>query len=80
MQAIKTKYLGPTNTRGARIKAECYSGSLTQPFAYELCEEDRHIKAALALAEKLEWTDKDTVLITGQLKDGSYVHVFEPRN
>ncbi len=65
MQAIKTKYLGPTNTRGARIKAECYSRSLTQPFAYELNEEDRHIKAALALAEKLEWIATGTKLITG---------------
>lgn len=80
MQAIRTKCLWPTNTLGARIKAECYAGSKTVPFAYELNEENRHIKAALALAEKLEWIDTGTKLLTGQLKDGSYVHVFEPRN
>jgi hypothetical protein len=28
-QAIETKYIGPTNTRGAKVKASCYAGSLT---------------------------------------------------
>jgi hypothetical protein len=32
MNAIKTKYLGPTNTRGARIKASCDAGSVTCPW------------------------------------------------
>lgn len=27
MQAIETKYLGPTNTRGSRIKASAQAGS-----------------------------------------------------
>jgi hypothetical protein len=29
MQAIQTKYLGPTNTKGSRIKAWCERGSVT---------------------------------------------------
>ena len=29
MQAIETRYLGPTNTRGSRIKATAAAGSIT---------------------------------------------------
>ena len=36
MQAIQTKYIGPTNTKGARIKAFCAAGSITIPYNYEL--------------------------------------------
>lgn len=32
MQAIETKYLGATDTRGSRIKAYCERGSLTVPY------------------------------------------------
>ena len=32
MQAIITKFLSPTNTRGARVKAFCAAGSVTVGF------------------------------------------------
>lgn len=51
MQAILTKYLGPTNHRGSRIKAWCERGSITIPLAYELSLEDRH----RAAVDELLW-------------------------
>lgn len=70
MQAIQTKYLGPTNTRGARIKAMCSAGTIT--IQYE--DEKSHRVAAETLAAKLNWT---TPLLGGQLPDHSHVFVFD---
>ena len=53
MQAIVTKYLGPTNSRGSRIKATCDGGSLSVPYDYALNEYDRHKQACDALRLKL---------------------------
>jgi hypothetical protein len=56
MKAIECKYIGPTDTRGSRIKAtagkEC---SITIPYPYELSGEAVYEAAALALIEKMGW-------------------------
>lgn len=56
MQAIRTRYHGPTDTRGSRITASCEAGKLTVPYDYALDIGENHRAAALALAEKLGWT------------------------
>jgi hypothetical protein len=58
MQAIITKYLGATDTKGSRIKATCDAGSISIPYPHELSGEEVHVKAAMALVRKLGW-DKD---------------------
>jgi len=83
MQAIQTKYMGPTNTRGSRIKATAEAGSITVGYDHALSSEGNHNAAARALCEKLGWVPKPgvnrhTSTTSGQLKDGSYVHVFLP--
>jgi len=61
MQTIITKYLGPTNHRGSRIKARqsaSYMGtpkSVTVDWDYSLNTEQNHKIAAQALAKKLGW-------------------------
>ncbi len=55
MQAIQVKYISPTNTKGARIKAFCYSGSITVPYNCDLDDEGRAMEAGQALIEKLGW-------------------------
>lgn len=61
MQAIITKYIGPTNKRGSRIKARqaaSYAGkpkSVTIDWDYGLRVEHNHKAAAIALAAKLGW-------------------------
>lgn len=54
-QAIITKYFGPTNSRGARIKATCQAGSITVPWDFSLGVDANHDAAAEALATKLDW-------------------------
>jgi hypothetical protein len=55
-QAICTKYLGPTNVRGSRIKASAAAGSVIIPFNDRLNIEQAHAEAAQALAEKYGWS------------------------
>ena len=54
-QAIETRYLGPTNTKGGRIKATAWAGSVTVPYDHALNSEDNHRAAAMALVAKLQW-------------------------
>lgn len=54
-QAIVTKYIGPTNTRGSRVKATAAAGTITLPWADNLNSEENHSAAARALANKFGW-------------------------
>jgi hypothetical protein len=51
-QAIITKYLPATNTKGSRIKARTHEGSVTIPYLHELSPFDVHRTAALLTAKK----------------------------
>lgn len=73
MIAIETKYLGPTNTKGSRIKATGNGHSVTISYPYELSGEAVHRKAAQALADKMNWPGR---LIGGATRSG-YVFVFD---
>jgi hypothetical protein len=73
MQAIQTKYLCPTNSKGSRIKATCAAGSVTINYPHELSGMDCHAKAAYALLAKMHW---DYKLVGGQLADQSYAFVM----
>ena len=55
MVIIETKYLGATNTRGARIKAMARGSSVTIGYDYSGDAEQVHCKAAKALAKKMGW-------------------------
>jgi hypothetical protein len=73
MQAIQTKYMGPTNTKGSRIKATCAAGSVTIDYPHELSGMDCHAKVAYALLAKMHW---DYKLVGGQLANGDYAFVM----
>jgi hypothetical protein len=75
MQAIKTKYLGPTNYRGSRIKASCQAKSLTLSWDHALNPDKNHIAAAKALVTDLNWNYGRW--IGGELPDGSTVFVCD---
>jgi len=84
MQAITTKYICPTNTKCSRIKATAEGGSVTISWDYGLSQQGNHRAAAKALCAKLGWVaaadNRYTETIAGYLKDGQYVHVFQPYN
>lgn len=65
LQAIISKYLSPTNSRGARVKASAFGGSVTIGWDHALDPQENHRAAAQALLTKLGWT-------------GSYVHGVLP--
>lgn len=58
MKAIITKYLGPTDRRGSRIKATDGDSSITVPLDSADSSEISHAKAAEALCRKLGWTGR----------------------
>ena len=72
MQAIQTRYLPATDTRGSRIKAWCSAGSVTISYPHELSGQAVYRKAAETLAAKFGWTDR---YLGGQLKNHDYVFV-----
>lgn len=75
--AITTKYLGPTNTRGGRIKASAKSGrslSITIPYPHELSQSEAHAAAARALCERMSWTP--AALHQGYAHGAGYVFVM----
>lgn len=55
MQAIETKYLGPTNTRGSRIIVCAQVGRISVPWDYALSVDENHDAAARAFAAKWGW-------------------------
>lgn len=88
MQAIQTKYISATNTRGSRIKASCERGSLTIPYPYELSGDEVHREAVRQLVCRFIEEDKKgnatppasnpwgREFVTGGLPDGTCAHVF----
>lgn len=66
-RAITTKYFGPGNVRGSRIKASDGDGhSVTISLPDELRIEEAHRLAAEKLAEKMNWPGR---LVGGKTKD-----------
>lgn len=73
-QAIQTKFLAPTNTRGARVKAFCRAGSMITPWDHSQDVAENHHEAAEALARRLDWSLKGTGF--GSLPNGGYALTF----
>lgn len=74
MKAITTRYFGPTNFKGSRIKATTEGGnSVTLHYDDALNSDQNHAKAAKALCDKLGWRAE---MIGGHLENGM-AWVFE---
>jgi hypothetical protein len=73
MKAISTRYIGPTNTRGARLVASDGDGNrCTIPYPMNLSGAAVHASAALALCQKKAWSGE---LIAATTAEG-YVFVW----
>lgn len=55
MQAIITKFHGPTNVRGSRVSATAEAGRVILDWDHALNPDDNHKSAAMALAAKFKW-------------------------
>jgi hypothetical protein len=72
-QAITTKYLGPTEVRGSRVKATAEAGSVILTWDDSKNTDQNHQAAARALAVKFGW---DGIWHGGALPgNGGYVFV-----
>ena len=71
-QAIVTKYHGPGNVRGSRVKATASAGSCTLAWNDALGDDANHAKAALTLCNRFGWSGD---YFSGGLPDGSRVLV-----
>lgn len=79
LMAITTKYLGPTNYRGARIVAEVNGFRAIVPYSHEDRYED-HARAVRALLDKIGWskTYEGCTLHAAAMTDGRLVWSFLP--
>lgn len=77
MIAIHTKYIGPSNTRGSRIKAYTSKRTATIDFPYGNSVVECHYEAVKALIKKhkLEW-DVSKMCYGDSADSKGYVFVF----
>src|SRR5688572_5297382 len=75
-RAIFTKYLPPTNVRGARVKAYDHEGnSVTISYDQGLQRDEIYALAARRLCEKMDWLGE---LVGGGTPEGSVFVFLEP--
>lgn len=72
MQAIITKYHGPSNVKGSRVSATCQAGRVMIEWSDALNSANNHRSAAMALCLKLNW---DGEWLSGVLPTGETVWV-----
>ena len=79
MKAITVKYLGPTDYKGARLKAYDSEGNqLTVSREYDKDVDVQSMDVAHAFMTKMDWWQtRDYHLAQGYIKEG-YVHVIVP--
>ena len=78
MQAIVTKYVGPTNYRGSRVIAKCEAKRIAVSWDDALNVDENHRRAAQILATELEWRGR---WVGGSLPDNrGYCFVWGGRN
>ena len=75
MQAIQVRYLGPTDTKGSRMKAFCLGGSHTINIDNARSIGYNAKRAAFELASQLNWPGN---YVGGTLPCGDVVFVNEP--
>lgn len=74
MQAILTKFHGPTDHKPARVSAYCEAGKLTCKWDHARTAEQNHWNAAVYLRAQLNWEGD---LACGALPNGTgYAFVF----
>lgn len=79
LQAMASKVLAPTNTKGTRIKVTARAGSKVTGWDHALNEFQNHRQAAIAFAESLDWLASGETLATGCLPNGDYCHAILPQ-
>ena len=75
MQAIRTRYFGPSNVRGSRIQAKCEARTIYVSYDHALNLGENHLAACRALRLAMDW-DKGPPMVGGFFGNDGY-WVFE---
>jgi len=76
--AIQTKYYGPTNTKGSRVKADAGMGRTAWVGYHSGETDDPHRRAALALIAKMGWSP--ALLIEAHGETGNTYTMVNPHD
>ena len=79
MQAIRTRYIGPTNSRGSRIQAKCEAKTIYVSYDHALNIDENHDAARQALVEAMGWDSSFYAPMVSGVFDGDHYHVFSPK-
>jgi len=71
--AILTKYLGPTNYRGSRVKAYTEDWHITLSWDHALNSDENHAAAALALCKQQGWDNENELMEAWSPTGGVFV-------
>jgi hypothetical protein len=83
MQAIRTRYFGPTHVRSSRIQAKAEAGAIYVAYDHSLTIGGNHKAACDKLLAKLRWRPSDAnsyTPVVGGVFNGDYYWVFTERN
>lgn len=80
MQAIRTRYINPTNSHGARVQAKCDGRTIYIDYPHELSGDDVHKAACNALLQRMGWTTASgyTNVVGGSIASDMF-WVFMPK-
>lgn len=77
MQAIRTKYIGPSNVKGSRIQAKCEARTIYLSYDSELSEYENHKSACTALVRAMGWGVDGYADMLGGVFDNAHYWVFD---
>lgn len=70
---LTTRYVNPTNHRGAGILVRCGTSKMFVPYPYELNTHQSHAYAALQFVQKMGWSGD---LVMSALNNSTINYVF----
>lgn len=80
MQAIRTRYFGPTNVRDSRMQAKCEAGAIYVSYDRALNIDENHKAAMTSLQIKLDWNTHHYEPMVGGSFNGDMYWVFGRSN
>ncbi len=79
MQAIRTKYFGPTNFKGSHIQAKCEAKTIKVAYDHGLNIDENHKAAMLKLCAALGWNTDHYADMVGGVFAGAHYWVFDDK-
>lgn len=79
MQAIRTKYIGPSNSKGSRIQAKCEAKTIYVSYDHALNIDENHKAACDALLSAMGWNTDGYGDMVGGVFDNCHYWVFDDK-